>query len=126
MAYFSSNNIVGLDYLWNWKEKFPFVQWVKATSECLPFREQKIFEFTLWMDGPEHSVEPDKILSSLSRITKYIVLSCPFRETPGVNQLHFQSLIDERKILDWTKDFEMIELLQFHNQLIYFGKAKGD
>lgn len=79
MAYdFAEGEYVGIDFLFHCKEGFPRVQAVICDFDHLPFRQEPLFDFILWCEGPEHSLDPYVTLGGLREICRgRILLTCP-------------------------------------------------
>lgn len=73
---FADGDYVGVDYLFNNRQKHPLVQPIASSFDELPFNTA--FGFIIWCEGPEHSLSPYRTLEGLKKICKNrIFVSCP-------------------------------------------------
>lgn len=79
MAYdLAKSDYVGIDFLFHDRKNFPLVQAIMCNFDILPFQKKPIFDFILWCEGPEHSLDPYETLRGLREICKgKILLTCP-------------------------------------------------
>lgn len=91
--FFWGGEYVGIDFLFHHKKKYPFVQAITCSFDDLPFKEEPLFDFILWSEGPEHSLSPFETLRKLRKVCKgKIILSCPDGGTTNWEHQHIFNL----------------------------------
>lgn len=79
MAYdfVKDDEYVAIDFLYHNKGKYPLVSPITCSFDDPPFRD-KVFDFILWCEGPEHSLNPHRTLSILRALCRgRILITCP-------------------------------------------------
>lgn len=111
MAYdFTNDEYVGIDFLFNDRKRYPRVQSIICSFDDLPFREDPIFDFIVWCEGPEHSLNPRLTMKGLRKVCRgRIFITCP----PGspVNWEHKSVIMDKDELMALIESqFKVLEV----------------
>jgi|GEM_PF-5952345 len=111
MAYdFAEDDYIGIDFVFYDKVHFPSVQAILCNFDNLPFRQKPLFDFIVWCEGPEHSLNPYITLRKLRKTCKgRIFITCP--PSSPVNWEHKSWIKDKEELRTLIKSqFKVLEV----------------